>query len=48
VQHSATAEDDTSGGAAFEKITACGHDDFLPMVLFCSAECLTAPDWKEA
>jgi hypothetical protein len=30
-QETATAEDDAgSGRTAFEKITACGHDHFLP------------------
>jgi hypothetical protein len=40
VQHSATAEDDTdsSGCAALEKITACGHDDFLPYLFFAARD----------
>jgi hypothetical protein len=36
-QETATAEDDTGGGrTAFEKITACGHDYFLPLSFFVS------------
>jgi hypothetical protein len=42
VQHSAAAEDDAGGSAAFEKVTACRHDEssqvyFLKTNLFCGA-----------